>query len=470
MPQDYWATINENRVSRRRALAGTLVGSAGAAFLVACGGGEGKDSGPKQPASSLINPVTDETKSLKRGGVIKSSQPVPLSLDPHQTSAGVLHIWHNYSPLFKVVEGHLTRASGDMEGEVAESWELSPDKLTLTVKMSKDVAFAPLAPVNGRILDAEDVAFSWKRWNATSPRRSELSNEANPAAPITSLTAVDKDTVVIKLKEPVSTILTRLAGEFPGLFFIVPKEAENQATLDLRQVGAGSGPYYLSNIVQSASTSYKRNPGFKKDKRGVPYADQVDYADLPEYAAQLAQFKAGNIYDTFFNFRAEDVLPAKKDVPEIDITPTEVSGLILRALFGFASDSPMKDDRARQAYVMTWDRDLFLDVAYNVPKFKEGGLPVETVVESGVWAGAWKGWWLDPRGKDFGPNTKFFKNDIAEAKKLMAAAGLASGTDLDIYYVSPGANLNLIEMLCSPHHRSGLSLPFRRWALLRRRL
>jgi len=355
-----------------------------------------------------------------------------------------------------VVEGHLTRAAGEMEGEVAESWEFSPDKLQLTIKMSKDVGFAPLPPVNGRTVDAQDVVSSWNRWNSVSPRRSELANDANPAAPILSVTAVDNQTVVIKLKEPVSTILAKLAPEFPGAYFIVPKEAENPSVLDLRQVSAGSGPFYVSNLVQSSSTSYKKNPNFKKDKRGVPYVDQVDYADIPEYASQLAQFKAGNIYDSFFNFRAEDILPTKKDVPQLDITPTEVSGLILRGLFGSAPDSPLKDDRVRQAYVLTWDRDLFLDVAFNVAKYKDGGLPVQTVNESGVWAGTWTGWWLDPRGKDFDANSKYFKTDLGEAKKLMAAAGYANGAETDIYYVSPGPYQNLIEILIGFVRDSGL--------------
>src|SRR4051812_3624965 len=300
MSETYWHSTLANRISRRRTL-GMSAAGAGAILLAACGGGSSSNS-PQQPASSLMRPIVDETKDLKRGGLLRSSQAVPLSLDPHQTSAGVLHVWHNYSSIFKVVEGHLTRAAGEMEGEVADSWELSPDKLQLTIKMSKDVGFAPLPPVNGRIVDAQDVVSSWNRWNAVSPRRSELANEANPAAPILSVTAVDNQTVVMKLKEPVSTIISKLAPEFPGAFFVVPREAENQATLDLRQVSAGSGPFYVSNLVQSSSTTYKRNPNFKKDKRGVPYVDQVDYADIPEYAAQLSQFRAGNIYDTFFNF------------------------------------------------------------------------------------------------------------------------------------------------------------------------
>ena len=39
-------------------------------------------------------------------------------------------------------------------------------------------------------------------------------------------------------------------------------------------------------------------------------------------------------------------------------------------------------------------------------------------------------WHLDPQGKDFCPNAKFFTHDVAEAKKLVAAAGFAGGLEV----------------------------------------
>ena len=59
----YWHTLTAQRFSRRRALAL----SAGAAFLVACGGGS-SDSKPEQ-ASGLITKASDSAKQAKRGGV-----------------------------------------------------------------------------------------------------------------------------------------------------------------------------------------------------------------------------------------------------------------------------------------------------------------------------------------------------------------------------------------------------------------
>jgi hypothetical protein len=64
---------------------------------------------------------------------------------------------------------------------------------------------------------------------------------------------------------------------------------------------------------------------------------------------------------------------------------------------------------------MSWDRDLWLETFFNISNFAAEGLPVEARWNSHVNAN-WDGWWLDPQGKDFGPNAKYFKHDIVEGK------------------------------------------------------
>jgi ABC-type transport system substrate-binding protein len=86
---------------------------------------------------------------------------------------------------------------------------------------------------------------------------------------------------------------------------------------------------------------------------------------------------------------------------------------------------------------MSWDRDLYIDVFHDVSKFAAEGLPMETRWNSHLWADH-AGWWLDPQGKDFGPNARYFKHDLSEAKKLMAAAGYADGFDNKAYYATSG--------------------------------
>jgi ABC-type transport system substrate-binding protein len=217
--------------------------------------------------------------------------------------------------------------------------------------------------------------------------------------------------------------------------YTVPKEAENPAVLDLRGNMAGSGPWYLSEWVPTAKTTFKRNPGFKQDKRDVPYMDQVDFVDLAEYSTILAQFKTGAIHDTFNNFLPDDILPTKADNPALEVSASSTySAANDRAFFGYNPGSPFIDERVRQAWAMCWDRDLFIEVAFNTQKFVDAGLPVTTGYDNALRGQSYAGWYLDPKGKDFGPNAKYFKYDPAEAKKLLTAAGHPNGIEHDVFY------------------------------------
>ena len=45
--------------------------------------------------------------------------------------------------------------------DLAQSWEWSPDRLTLTIKLRDGVKWHNKAPVNGRAMDPQDIVFSW---------------------------------------------------------------------------------------------------------------------------------------------------------------------------------------------------------------------------------------------------------------------------------------------------------------------
>jgi ABC-type transport system substrate-binding protein len=151
---------------------------------------------------------------------------------------------------------------GVVEGDLGESWEFSPDKLQLTIKLTDKAHFAPLAPVNGRVPDADDVTYSYQRLKAIGTRREELANDINPEAPVTSITAPDKRTIVVKFNEPLSTALNLFSNWTQVNLFIVPKESEDPRVLDLRRQFLGTGHWYLSEYTPSVRLDYKRNPGF----------------------------------------------------------------------------------------------------------------------------------------------------------------------------------------------------------------
>ena len=222
--------------------------------------------------------------------------------------------------------------------------------------------------------------------------------------------------------------------------FVLPQEAKDDKVLDVRRQAIGSGPFYLASAIDTQNV-YKRNDGFHAGDGKLPYLDEIQDVALFEYAAAYAQFRAGAVY-AYAQLKGEDLLPTKKDLPELELRRNVLSSTSgVRWFFGQLPDSPFKDPRVRQAFVMTWDRDEFVDAMYNAATFKAQGLDVQTVWDTAITGASWAGWWLDPKSKDFGPNAKYFKKDVAEAKKLLDAAGFGKGVDFDLHQiqVGPGA-------------------------------
>jgi peptide/nickel transport system substrate-binding protein len=285
-------------------------------------------------------------------------------------------------------------------------------------------------PVNARPLDIDDVVFSYKRMAEKGAPRGDIVNAANPNAPVLSFTASDKSTLVVKLKEPTSFI-TAIFAYATGVMPILPKETDT--TWDIRADQIGTGPFVLDKYSPSVGWTYKRNPDYYNKE--VPYAETVEMPIVSEYAARMAQFQAGNIYALYgqARARAEDIISTKKDAPDVLIYEDDILSTSLHSAFGWLPEgkSPWLDERVRQAFSMSLDRDAFIDALYNVSRFKADGLPVETAWHTCL-NQSFRGFWLDPKSKEFGPNAKYFQHDLAEAKKLLAAAGYANG----VLYVS----------------------------------
>jgi peptide/nickel transport system substrate-binding protein len=418
----YWNKVLENRISRRRALVATGGTAAAALFIAACGG---SDSGDGEDASGQLTSIRDETKSAIKGGILKNiSTTRTLGFDPHAGASGI-SVEPTYSTLWIQQAGFLRRPFGEILGDLADSWEYSPDRLTLTVKLSPKAHFSPQEPTKGRLVDAQDVVFSWERVLRISAQAGNLANSKNPNAPIESISAIDDKTVRIKLAKPDATVQSLLSSNFQGYLNVAPKEGADPKVLDISNTVRGSGPWYMES-VDDLHRGFKRNPGFGQDKRDIPYLDGFQDLIIPEYPAALAQFRTGAGH-TFPQILAEDVIPIKNDVPEIEIRQADFRSPVARPFFGQTTGSPFVDQRVRQAFVRTWDRDLFTDIFFNVSNFEQAGLAVDTLWETAIQSTNWDGWVIDARSKDFGSNGRLLNQDIEDAKKLLSAAGHTNG-------------------------------------------
>jgi ABC-type transport system substrate-binding protein len=433
MERNYWSRILRHRMSRRRALIGTGGIAASAAFLAACGGDDDDDGGGTagttggQPSdtSGLVTQPVNETDKAQHGGVYIGTQENAFAIapDPHQIGAHGSVGYRVYSQLFRIKHGVLQNTDGEIMGDLAQSWELSPDHLTLTIKLEPEAGFSPIEPVNGRIVDSEDLTFSWRRMIDVGARlRGDLANEISPDAPIVSVEAPDSNTVVINLANENSTIFTLLGHQGLGSYYILPKEAADES-IDIGNNPIGTGPYYVTELRPEARINLKKNPNFKRSTltNNEPYIEEINLPIILEAATRSAQFRAGQVYETVFP-RLE-MVGAKKDLPDLIMYEVPPPGTE-RVYFGHNADSPFIDERLRKAYHKVIDRDAYIRAAYDVDFFEKDGLTVRQWWEGSFQQESWGGWVLDPKSTDdYGDLQQNFNVDLAEARKLVEAAG-----------------------------------------------
>jgi ABC-type transport system substrate-binding protein len=191
----------------------------------------------------------------------------------------------------------------------------------------------------------------------------------------------------------------------------------------------------LTDYTPGQRVIYERNPNhWNAEKFNL---DRVEMPVITEYATGLAQLKAGGVYE--YILRSEDILQTKQDVPALLLhQKLRFNGPSpYFTLFGYAEGSPFRDQRVRQAWSLSQDRDLFIDAIFNTSKFQASGIPLDSAWSTSA-ISADLAYHVDPRSKDFGPNAKYYTRDIAEAKKLLAAAGFANGVEVVGHTVGSG--------------------------------
>jgi peptide/nickel transport system substrate-binding protein len=223
--QGYWESITRNRIKRRRFLGATALGTSAFALSISCGGGDDDSSG----GEGLVAKLEDSTSRAKAGGVLKDYSPSDVtSFDALASSTSASNQVANrvYSRLLRqTTVKYPDEASLDLvEGDLAESYEMSSDKLQITMKLRQGPKWDPQAPTSGRAIDAQDVMFSWDKFSRLSNFRGTLAYDAStaPLAPIESVNAPDSRTIIFKLHQPFSDTL----GLMTSYLYISPREAD----------------------------------------------------------------------------------------------------------------------------------------------------------------------------------------------------------------------------------------------------
>jgi peptide/nickel transport system substrate-binding protein len=420
--------------------------TAGAALLAACGGDDDdgdSTGGTGSGSNGLMTDPTDAGSQAKAGGTLLDfSRDEGGSFDAlvsGDSTTYQLVAQYTYPGLTKFKTGKFPSASdGEVEGDLAESWEFSPDRLSMTMKIRRGLKWENKTPVNAREIDAHDVAASWKKFSTSSALSGQLAySERNPSASIVSIEAVDNYTVKVTMFRPDPAVLSLLGWVNTR---IMPREFDGG--FDPANTVIGYGPYLLESYQPSVGFKWRKNPAYHVKDR--PYIDRIEVPIVPDYSTRLASFRAGNIYtygsSVASTVTPEDILQTKKDLPVLKMLygsgHTTHNGVNLK--FGYEGAGAMFNDvRIRQALSYLIDRKAYEDVVTNAQALAAEGIDVDSRFVT--WIGAyWEDYRLDPYTdkQKFGPNAKFFEYNVAEGKKLLEAAGHGNGFSTGWFFPS----------------------------------
>lgn len=422
---NYWQRTLGARISRRRALQAAALGTVGLAGAAAIGC-EGEEEGAVTEATAT--PGGEELQPTPGGTYVGTIADL-YNMDPHKPIAFLTHWFASniYSRLMRnaSVYGELPEERWfEAVPELAQKVE-NPDPQTYIFTLNPEAKWQNIDPTFGRQVTAEDVVFSYNRYQ-------ELSPQAVNMAMVDSVTAGPDDlTVTFKLKHPFPLFLKRTASS-QDLWILPPELIEADGDAEKRAVG--SGPFIFGHYDRSVDMEFLKNPDyFEKDQYGnrLPYFDVQHLIIIPDPNAVVSQFIAKKIYGIACQPQlVPEVVAAVPDV-RVNRQVRDLTSIIYFQDSSYLNDEgPFNDERVRRAVSMAIDRDGLLALV-RAPGDDEGG-EWPNVVPAGLGGG----WWLDPKSLEMGDAGKWYQYDVAEARKLMDAAGYGDGFDVRLHYSS----------------------------------
>jgi peptide/nickel transport system substrate-binding protein len=168
-----------------------------------------------------------------------------------------------------------------LEGELAESWEVSPDGKRIVFHLRKDVTWH-----DGKPFTSDDVMFTYEKMidpntpTAYAEHFRQVKRAANP----------DPHTFIVEYEEPFAPALAswgmhilpkHLLEEYPDI---------SRSPLNKRPVG--TGPYKFVEWKTGARTVFDANPDYFE---GRPYISRVVTRVIPDPATQFLELKSGGV-------------------------------------------------------------------------------------------------------------------------------------------------------------------------------
>jgi peptide/nickel transport system substrate-binding protein len=291
--------------------------------------------------------------------------------------------------------------------ELAESWTISEDGLTMTFRLKPDATFW-----DGRQVMAEDVKWSFDRAVSVGGFPTVQMKAGGLERP-DQFAVADDGSFVITLDRPSKLTLPDLAVPVP--FIINAELAKANATADdpwameyLHTTPAGSGAYKVARWDQGQQLVYERNDAWVGGE--LPAFERVIVREVPSPATRRALIERGDVQMSFDIPNKDASELAAVDGVDVYSTPIENCIHCLCPNYAF---EPFQDPDVRKAlaYAIPYEA-IFQTAAYGRGAPMWGGSAEITDI-------AW-------------PRKSPYMTDMAKAREHMAASGFASGFEVPL--------------------------------------
>jgi peptide/nickel transport system substrate-binding protein len=400
-------------VDRRRFLktaAGTTAGAALSSWSL------GRPARARAAAPSNVARAAEPNP--KRGGVLKWAGPAEVQhFDVHQ-GAGRATMCHLYNNLvrFNPADGLKT-----IIPDLAESWKISPDGKVYTFKLRDGVKFH-----DGTAFSSADVVATFSRIVFPPPGMASLYKDQFAA--VEKVEAVDRLTVRFVLKEPRPFFLELFT---PSSMVVYSKKTLDENNQDLRKVIApGTGAFMLKERKVAEKWVFVRNPNYWDPE--LPYLDGLELLHIPAWTDRGTAVLTGQAdYSVNVSLETHQEAMKRKDIVGTVRYPGEFNSYQVHLN---NERKPFNDPRVRRAINLAVSRQNLI---------KAFGTQEPIVLTR----------WMTHASEFAIPRTDLEQMpgyradkmaDLAEAKKLMAAAGYADGfkgLDLVSASVAPHAEI-----------------------------
>ncbi|HEY7204498.1 MAG TPA: ABC transporter substrate-binding protein [Methylomirabilota bacterium] len=299
--------------------------------------------------------------------------------------------------------------TGQVGPSLALSWK-NLDDTTWEVKLRPNVKFH-----DGTPFGAKDVKATFDR--VLNPEN-KLTARGNHAK-IKTIEVVDDLTVRFKTDGPYPLFVERLTAQVMQSEKVIREKGHEW----MQENPIGTGPYKLVKWMKKQEHLLVRNDDYWGPKPAFKY---VRIRIIPEQATQIAELVSGGV-DII-----KAVPPDQMDVINKSGQARTVTSPILRTAFiqldqaGRAGQNPMQDKRVRQAVNYATDIDGIIKHVLN-------GLADRTATT------------VNPMAFGYDPGVKAYKQDLAQAKKLLAEAGFPNGLEVGFMRTQPIVEPGLIQ-------------------------